>query len=164
ASVTFAGNHPAAVLAVVNDNVEAGATFDANLPVQADEVGFELCGYNNMNIEGPATAEEWPYLEPMTQEEIMAIYEECPEGSIVVFHQSPLIPETPFAVNSNLPESFKQELQAALLDVANNPELVAQLERYYVDPSETAGVEDIDALYDSLRDIARLLNLDLRSR
>ncbi|MGQ9908652.1 MAG: phosphate/phosphite/phosphonate ABC transporter substrate-binding protein [Candidatus Flexifilum sp.] len=163
-SVTFAGNHPSAVLAVVNDNVDAAATFDANLPTQADEVGFELCGYNNMNIDGPATAEEWPYLEPMTQEEIMAIYETCPEGSIVVFHQSPLIPETPFAINANLPESFKQAVQEALLDVANNQELVDALERYYVDPSAAAGVESIDALYNSLRDIARLLNIDLRAR
>lgn len=164
ASVSFAGNHPSAVLAVWNDNVEAGATFDANLPVQADEAGVELCGYTNMNIDGPATAAEWPYLEAMTREEIMAMYEECPEGSIVVFHQSPLIPETPFAINGNLPQSFQDAVQAALLDVANNPELVAELERYYVDPREAAGVENIDNLYDSLRDIATLLNIDLRAR
>lgn len=164
ASVSFAGNHPSAVLAVVNETVEAGATFDANLPVQADEAGFELCGYTDMGIEGPATAEEWPYLEAMTTEEIQAMYDACPEGSIVVFHQSPLIPETPFAVNRNLPESFRTAVTDALLNVANNPELVAELERYYVDPTEEAGIESIDALYDSLRDIAALLNIDLRAR
>jgi phosphonate transport system substrate-binding protein len=164
ASVQFAGNHPSAVLAVANDNVDAGATFDANLAVQATEVGFELCGYNDLGIDGPATAEEWPYLEAMTQEEIQAMYDECPEGSIVVFHQSPLIPETPFAVSLNLPESFRTAVREALLDVANDQDLVNALERYYVDPTEEAGVDSVDALYDSLRDIAANLNIDLRAR
>jgi phosphonate transport system substrate-binding protein len=164
AQVQFAGNHPTAVLSVWNDNVEAGATFDANLAVQAEEAGVEVCGFNNMDIEGPATAEEWPYLEAMTSEEIMAIYEECPEGSLVVFHQSPLIPETPFAINANYPDSFKMAVKDALLAIADNPELLAELERYYVDPTENAGAESIDAIYNSLRDIARLLNIDLRAR
>lgn len=164
ASVSFAGNHPAAVLSVWNDTIEAGATFDANMPVQADEAGVELCGYTDMDIDGPATVEEWPYLEVMTQDEIMAIYEECPEGSIVVFHQSPLIPETPFAINSNLPESFKSAVQDALLAIADDQELVNSLERYYVDPRVSAGTETIDELYNSLRDIASLLNIDLRAR
>jgi len=163
-SVTFAGNHPSAVLSVWNDNVDAGATFDANLPIQVEEAGIELCGYTDMGLEGPATAEEWPYLEPMTQDEIMAIYEECPEGSIVVFQQSPLIQEKPFAINRNLPESFRMAVRDALLNVANDQEVVNALERYYVDPSEAAGVDSIDALYNSLRDIARLLNIDLRAR
>ncbi|MDX2163185.1 MAG: phosphate/phosphite/phosphonate ABC transporter substrate-binding protein [bacterium] len=164
AEVQFAGNHPNAVLAVWNDTVEAGATFDANLAVQVAEAGIELCGYTDMNIDGPATAEEWPYLDAMTQEEIQAIYDECPEGNLVVFHQSPLIPETPFAINADLPESFKTAVTDALLNVANNTELVTELERYYVDPREAAGVETIDALYNSLRDIATLLNIDLRAR
>jgi phosphate/phosphite/phosphonate ABC transporter binding protein len=165
AQVNFAGNHPTAVLSVFNDTLEAAATFDANLPSQADEGAItDLCGYTDMSIDGPATAEEWPYLEAMTREEIVAMYEACPEGSIAVFHQSPLIPETPFAINSNLPESFRMAVQAALLDIANNPELIAELERYYVDPSANAGAESIDALYDSLRDIATNLNIDLRAR
>jgi phosphonate transport system substrate-binding protein len=158
--LVFAGNHPASVLAVANGSVQAGATFDANLPVQADEGAIEagtLCGYNDMSIEGPATEEEWPYLAPMTSEEIQAIYDECPEGSLVVFHQSPLIPETPFAVRKDLPESFKMAVQDALLAIADNQELVDALERYYVDPSEAAGVESIDALYDSLRKLGELL-------
>jgi phosphonate transport system substrate-binding protein len=165
ANVTFAGNHPTVVLSVFNDTLEAGATFDANLPVQADEGAItELCGYTDMGIEGPATAEEWPYLEALTREEVVAMYEACPEGSIAVFHQSPLIPETPFAINAALPESFKDAVQAALLDIANNQELVNALERYYVDPTENAGVESIDALYDSLRAIATNLGIDLRAR
>ena len=164
ASVSFVGNHPTAVLSVWNDTVEAGATFDGNLAVQVEEAGVSLCGYTDMGIDGPATAEEFPYLNAMTQAEIDAIYEECPEGSLVVFHQSPLIPETPFAINAALPESFRTAVQTALLTIADNQELVNSIERYYVDPHEAAGVESIDALYDSLRAIAANLNIDLRAR
>jgi phosphonate transport system substrate-binding protein len=165
AQVNFAGNHPTAVLSVFNDTLEAAATFDANLPVQADEGAItELCGYTDMGIDGPATAEEWPYLEALTRDEIVAMYDACPEGSIAVFHQSPLIPETPFAINAALPESFRMAVQTALLDIVNNPDLIAELERYYIDPTENAGVESIDALYDSLRAIAANLNIDLRAR
>jgi phosphonate transport system substrate-binding protein len=164
ANVSFAGNHPTAVLSVWNDSIEAAATFDANLPVQVEEAGVSLCGYEDKGIDGPATAEEFPYLDPMTREEIMAIYEACPEGSLVVFHQSPLIPETPFAIRSALPESFKTAVKDTLLSIADNQDLVNALERYYVDPTEEAGVESIDALYDSLRDIATLLNIDLKAR
>lgn len=164
ASVSFAGNHPASVLAVWNGNVDAGATFDANLAVQVEEAGIALCGYTDLGIDGPPTSEEWPYLRAMTSEEILAIYEACPEGSLVVFHQSPLIPETPFAINAALPESFKMAVQEALLNISSNEDLVNALERYYVDPSAAAGVDNIDALYNSLRDIATLLNIDLRAR
>jgi phosphonate transport system substrate-binding protein len=164
AAVSFAGNHPASVLSVWNGSVEAGATFDTNLAVQVEEAGVSLCGYTDLELDGPPTAEEWPYLNAMTREEIMEIYDACPEGSLVVFHQSPLIPETPFAVKSSLPQSFKDAVKAALLDIANQPELVLELERFYVDPHEEAGAETVDAIYNSLRDIATLLNIDLRAR
>jgi ABC-type phosphate/phosphonate transport system substrate-binding protein len=83
-----------------------------------------------------------------------------------VFHQSPLIPETPFAVRGDLPQSFKDAVKEALLSFADDQERVLKLERYYVDPTvgENARAESIDAIYDSLRDIARLLNIDLRAR
>jgi len=164
ANVSFAGNHPTAVLSVWNDSVDAAATFDGNLAVQVEQAGVALCGYEDKGIDGPATAEEFPYLEAMTQDEIMAIYEACPEGSLVVFHQSPLIPETPFAIKASLPESFKMAVTDALLAISENQDLVNELERYYVDPTEEAGVESIDALYNSLRDIATLLNINLRAR
>jgi hypothetical protein len=41
--------------------------------------------------------------------------------------------------------------------VADNQELVNELERYYVDPTGGAGLEAIDALFDSLRELGRLL-------
>lgn len=164
ANVSFAGNHPTAVLSVWNDSVEAGATFDGNLTAQVEEAGVSLCGFEDKAIDGPATAEEFPYLNAMTQEEIDAIYNECPDGSLVVFHQSPLIPETPFAIRATLPESFKTAVKDALLAIGDNQELVNELERYYVDPTEEAGVESIDALYNPLREIAQLLNIDLKAR
>jgi phosphonate transport system substrate-binding protein len=164
ASVSFAGNHPTAVLSVWNDSVEAGATFDGNLAVQVEEAGVSLCGFEDKAIDGPATPAEFPYLSAMTQDEIMAIYNECPDGSLVVFHQSPLIPETPFAIRSTLPESFKTAVKDALLAIGDDQDLVNELERYYVDPTEEAGVETIDELYNSLREIATLLNIDLKAR
>jgi phosphonate transport system substrate-binding protein len=166
AEVNFAGNHPAAVLSVWNDVLDAAATFDANLAAQVEAAGVEVCGFNDLGIEGPASSAEWPYLLPMTRDEIMAIYDECPEGNLVVFHQSPLIPETPFAVRGDLPQSFKDAVKEALLSFADDQERVLKLERYYVDPTvgENARAESIDAIYDSLRDIARLLNIDLRAR
>ncbi len=158
--VVFSGNHPASVLAVANDSVEGAATFDGNVPVQVDEGAIEastLCGYDDQGIEGPATVEEWPYLAEMTTEEIMAIYDACPDGSLVVFHQSALIPETPFAVRSDLPDSFKAAVQTALLAIADDQELVDALERYYVNPTMGGDYAAIDALYDPVRKLGELL-------
>jgi phosphonate transport system substrate-binding protein len=157
ADIVFAGNHPSAVLSVAEGTTDAAATFDGNLPAQADEGLIELCGYN-------ADTGEFAYYSPMTQAEIQAIYDECPEGNIVVFAQSSVIPETPFAVRGDLPESFKEAVRAALLDVANDPELVVSIERFYVDPTESLGLEALDNLYDGLRDTAELLDLDLGAR
>jgi phosphonate transport system substrate-binding protein len=159
--VVFAGNHPSSVISVWTDAVEAGATFDANLLAQIEEAGVEVCGYNP---DGATPEEQWPYLSALTTEEIAEIYDACPDGNLAVFHQSPLIPETPFAIRADLPQSFKDAVREALLAVAEDQELVDALERYYVDPSEAAGVDSIDALYNSLRDIATLLEIDLRAR
>ncbi|MDZ4765887.1 MAG: phosphate/phosphite/phosphonate ABC transporter substrate-binding protein [Chloroflexota bacterium] len=157
AEIVFAGNHPSAVLSVANGTTDAGATFDGSLPAQADEGLIELCGYD-------AETGEFPYYNPMTQAEIDAIYEECPEGNIVVFAQSSVIPETPFAVRGDLPESFKAAVKTALLAIASDTDLVVAIERFYVDPSMWLGLESLDNLYDGLRDTATLLDLDLNAR
>lgn len=143
ARIIFAGNHPAAVLSVSNGTTDAGATFDANLPSQASQGLIELCGWD-------AETNFFPYLEPMTREEIDAIYDECPEGNVVVFGQSPVIPETPFAIRGNLPESFKTAVREALLDIANQPEVAASIRRYYVDPSERLDLETLNNFFDAL--------------
>jgi phosphonate transport system substrate-binding protein len=155
--ITLAGNHPSAVLSVANGTTDAGATFDGNLIAQAEEGLIELCAYD-------AESGTFPYLEPMTQAEIDTLYADCPEGSIVVFAQSAVIPETPFAVRADLPESFKMALRDALFAIAEDPELAVAIQRYYVDPQEALDLESLDAFYDVLRDAATLLDLDLSAR
>ncbi|MFN8371316.1 MAG: phosphate/phosphite/phosphonate ABC transporter substrate-binding protein [Anaerolineae bacterium] len=158
--VTFAGNHPASVLAVANGTTDAGATFDDNLVAQVNEAGINVCGV-------PAGLEngEEIFHTAMTQEQIMEIYDACPEGDIAIFHQSPLIPQTPFAVNANLPQSFKDAVQAALLDIANDQATVDAIGRFYIDPTTIdPTLESIDALYNPLRVIATALDLDLTAR
>jgi phosphonate transport system substrate-binding protein len=153
-TTTFAGSHPTAVLSVWNGTTDAGATFEGNLTALREEGQIDLCGYEEGYVMGTI----------MTQEEIDATYEACPEGSIVVLAQSDPIPSTPFAVRATLPQSFKDAVKATLLSIQEDPELAQSLERWYIDPSEELGLEDVDAYYDSIRTIAELLNLDLASR
>ena len=156
---TFAGSHPASVLAVSNGTTDAGATFDDNLIAQVD-AGVAICGIEK----GTANADNI-FRSPLTEEEIMAIYDACPEGNIAVFRQSPLIPQTPFAVNKNLPQSFKDAVKSALLEIKNDQTLVDAIGRFYVDPTQIdTSLESIDAMYDPLRVIATKLELDLQSR
>lgn len=155
----FAGNHPASVLAVVEDKTEAGATFDDNLFDQVTKADIKICGVTSPDKDAN------PFKKAMTKEQIMEIYEDCPEGDIAVFHQSPLIPQTPFAVNKNLPASFRSAVKIALLNIYKDTELVTALGRYYVDPTSVrTDIKSIDALYDPLRNIATKLGLDLTAR
>lgn len=80
----------------------------------------------------------------------------------MVIAQTDPIPNTPMAVNKNLPESFKTALKDALLKVKDNPELVKQTGNWYVDPHKEMGLQTLDQFYNPLRDIAKLLNLNLK--
>ena len=40
---------------------------------------------------------------------------------------------------------------------------MAALKSWYEDPTEAMGLENLDAFYNPLRDIAKLLNLDLKA-
>jgi phosphonate transport system substrate-binding protein len=146
----FAGSHPSAVLAVWNDQVPAGATYVGNLFNLIKEGQVEACFFEDNE---PA--------KPRTPEEIQALYDSCPEGNLVILLYSDPIPNTPFAVRQNLPDSFKAAVKEILLSVKDNPELVAEMGSWYVDPSEEMGLEHLDQFYNSLRDIAQLLDLDL---
>ncbi len=158
-TATFAGNHPAAVLAVANGTTVAGATFDDNLVDQFKEAGLKICGITSED------KSQNPFHSAMTEEQIMKIYDECPEGDIAVFHQSPLIPQTPFAVSANLPQTFKDAVKAALLNIANDQATVDSITRFYMDPTTVdSSLESIDALYNPLRVIAEKLDLDLTKR
>lgn len=145
----FAGSHPSAVLALATGDVDAATTFEGNLiRARADGVA-DVCGF-----EGDETGIT------LTQEEIDRIYDECPDGSLVVIAQSDPIPNTPFAIRADLPQSFKDAVQDALLSIKDDPELVATLGRWYVDPStdpvlaEELGLETLSDFYNVVRDIA----------
>ncbi len=147
----FAGSHPTSVLSVWNDKADAGATFENNLYRLAEEGQIDFCGFEDGKI-----------AIIRTQEEIDTRYDSCPDGSIVIIAISDPIPSTPFAVRTELPDSFKATVKDALLSVKDNPELVAQTKSWYVDPAPELGLEQLDQYYNSLRDIATLLDLDLK--
>lgn len=147
----FAGSHPTAVLSVWTDKVPAGATFENNLYTLAKEGQVEFCGFPDGKIAMKRTAEE-----------IKAVYDACPDGKLAIISYTEEIPSTPFAVRSDLPESFKKAVKDALLAIKDSPELVSATRGWYVDPSESLGLDRLDQYYNSLRDIAKLLNLDLK--
>jgi phosphonate transport system substrate-binding protein len=149
---TFAGSHPTSVLAVWNGTTQAGATFEGNLYTLATQGQIEFCGFPDGAIG-----------KPRTPEEVKALYDGCPDGKIAIIAYTDAIPNTPFAVNKNLPESFKKAIKDVLMKVKDNPELVKGLKQWYVDPTSDLGLPQLDAYYNSLRDIAKLLNLDLKA-
>lgn len=147
----FAGSHPSAVLAVWNDQAPAGATFENNLYTLAKEGQIEFCGFED----GKTAVKRTP-------EEIKAVYDACPDGQLAIIAFSEEIPSTPFAVRTTLPDSFKTAVKDALLAIQESDELITELAGWYVDPSVDMGLESLDQYYNSLRDIAKLLNLDLK--
>ncbi|MFN8440207.1 MAG: phosphate/phosphite/phosphonate ABC transporter substrate-binding protein [Caldilineaceae bacterium] len=147
----FAGSHPTSALSVWSDKVPAGATFENNLYTLAKEGQIEFCGFSDGKIGVKRSAEE-----------IKAVYDACPDGKIAIIAYSDEIPSTPFAVRSDFPESFKKAVKDALLAIKDNADLVSAVHGWYVDPSESLGLDRLDQYYNSLRDIAKLLNLDLK--
>jgi phosphonate transport system substrate-binding protein len=150
-NTVFAGSHATSVLSVWEDKAPAGATYESNLYTLLEEGQVEFCGFADGKLNASRTAEE-----------IQAVYDACPEGSLVIIAYSDEIPSTPFAARSDLPESFKATIKQALLDIKDNPELISQIAQWYVDPTAELGLEALDQYYNSLRDIAQLLNLDLK--
>ncbi|MFN3704904.1 MAG: phosphate/phosphite/phosphonate ABC transporter substrate-binding protein [Thermoflexales bacterium] len=145
----FAGNHPAAVLAVWNDKVDAGATFEENLYLMTNNGQVDACGFaDGIN-------------RTRTDTEVRLRYNACKEGQLVIVAFTPPIPNTPFAVRPGLPQSFKQAVRTALLDIRNNPELLNKHQRYYDDPTDRLKLKKLDDFYNVLRAAARFLKLDL---
>jgi ABC-type phosphate/phosphonate transport system substrate-binding protein len=147
----FAGSHPTAATSVWNDRTPAGATNESNLKRLHDAGQINWCQYpdGKINI-------------PRTEAEIKAHYDTCPNGSIVVLAQTDPIPNTPFAVRQDLPKSFKDAVKAALLTTKDNPEFITARKAWYVDPAPGLKLASLDLFYNPLRDIAKLLNLDLK--
>lgn len=141
----FAGSHPSAVQALANEKVTAAATYEGNLINLREEGQAEVCGFE----EGQVGIQ-------LSEEEIATIYEACPEGHLVVIAQSDPIPNTPFAMRPDLPESFRTAVQDALLATRNNPEFIAEYGTWFVDPSETLDIDNISEFYDVVRNIAAI--------
>jgi len=147
----FAGSHPTSVLSVANDKAPAGATNEGNLKRLDTEGQINWCEWTDGKINIPRT-----------QAEIDAHFKTCPDGSIVVLAQTDPIPNTPFAVRSELPKSFKDAVKAALLSTPQDAAYITGRKNWYVDPSESLKLTSLDQFYNPLRDIAKLLNLNLK--
>jgi len=147
----FAGSHPTAVLSVWNGRTQAAATFEANLYRLQREGQIEFCAFPD-NLSSVVR----------TPEEIRAVFDACPEGHLAILGFSDPIPNAPFAVDSRLPASFKAAMTSLLLEVKQHPDLVAGLKYWYDLPPPALNLPSVDSYYNSLREIARLLNLDLR--
>lgn len=147
----FAGSHPTSVLSVWNDKAVAGATNESNLVRLADSGQIKWCAYPDGQIN-----------KPRTEAEMKAYYDGCPDGSIVALAQTDPIPNTPFAVREDLPKTLKDAIKAALLTTKDNPEFITARKAWYVDPAADLKLDALDKFYNPLRDIAKLLNLNLK--
>ena len=141
----FAGSHPSAVQALINDKVTAAATYEGNLLNMREEGIAEVCGFEEERVGIP-----------LSQERLDAVFDACPEGHLVVIAQSDPIPNTPFAISPDLPESFRNAVQEALLATADDPEFIKEYGSWYVDPSEMLDIADVSEFYDVVRNIAAI--------
>ncbi len=148
----YAGSHPTSVLSVEAGKVDAGATFISNLFDQKKAGKIDLCYFADNDIFKQRTAQEFADL-----------YASCKDGQIVPIAFSQPIPGTPFAVNHALPDTFRATLKDILTTgLQNDAEWITAHGYWYVDPSAQMGLKNLDAYYDSLRDTAKILGLDLK--
>ena len=147
----FAGSHQTSVLSVQQGRVDAGATMLANLYRMEDQGLSEFCGFVGDQIATP--------------EVLAKNYEACPEGALAIIGLTDPIPGTPFAVRGDLPDSFIVRVKEILLSIKDNEALQASMPRpsYYVDPSKEFGYKHLDEHYNSVRELAKLLDLDLQA-
>jgi len=148
----FAGSHPTAALAVFNGKTPAGGTNESNLRNLVASKQVEACLWSDGNISEPRTAAE-----------VKKTFDECPNGKLAILAVSDPIPSTPLAIRGDLPESFKKAVKDALLAMKDDAAVVDKTRSWYVDPTSSLGLKNLDAFYNSLRDIAKLLNLDLKA-
>lgn len=147
----FAGSHPSSVVAVWNGKADAGATFEDNLYTLQNNGQVDFCGWYDGQTR------------KRTQQEITANFNSCENGKLAIIAFSDPIPNTPFAVNKNFPASFKNAVKAALLTTKDNAEFIGAASSWYVDPTAQFKLKRLDNFYDPLREVAKLLKLDLAS-
>jgi phosphonate transport system substrate-binding protein len=146
----FAGNHASAILSLWHGTADAATTADSALRRFAAGGQVEYCDFPDHEIGRAHSVAE-----------MRAVYEACPEGKLVTIHSVP-IPGTPFALRGDLPDDLKAAITGSLLSTPGDPEFIRAAKRWYVDPSVALKLPDIFAYYESVRDLAKLLDLDLR--
>jgi phosphonate transport system substrate-binding protein len=147
----FAGSHPTSAISVWNDKAPAGATNEGNLFRLNASGQVKWCEYADKKINMPRT-----------EAEMKTYYDGCPNGTLVALAQTDPIPNTPFSVRQDLPQSLKDEIKAALLSTKDNPEFIKARKSWFVDPAPQLGLKALDLFYNPLREIAKLLNLNLK--
>jgi phosphonate transport system substrate-binding protein len=150
----FAGSHPTSGIALWNDKVDAAASTETTLANLAAEGQIKYCTFADGEVG-----------KPRTQEEIQAVYDACPDGHVVAIAFSDPIPSTPFTVNKNLPASLKEAIKDALLATKEDAAFIAETGRWFTDPNidQNLGLPHLDSYYDGLREVAKVLDLDLKS-
>ncbi len=149
-TTVFAGSHPTSVLSVWNDKADACASQISSLYSLAEEGQIQFCGF----ADGQVNKERTP-------EELQAVFDACPDGNMVILGQSDPIPNTPFAIRGDLPQSLRDAVKEVLLSTKDSAEYIAVKKSWFVDPSAEMGLKHLDNLYDPLRDLAKILDLDL---
>lgn len=148
----FAGSHPSSIVALWNGKSDAAASTEATLYNLRDNKQIELCGFADNEVG-----------KDRTKEEIQALFESCPNGKIAMLAYSDPIPNTPFAIRGDLPQTLKDAVRDALLAMKDDPEFIKTSKRWYLDPHAERGLPNLDAYYNPLREIARKLDLDLKT-
>jgi phosphonate transport system substrate-binding protein len=149
----YAGSHPTSVLSVESGKVDAGATFISNLFTQKKDGKIDLCYFADEDI-----------FKERTDKEFADLYASCKDGQIVPIAFSKPIPGTPFAVNHALPDTFRSTLKDILTTgLQKDADWIKTNGYWYVDPSADMKLKNLDAYYDSLRDTAKILGLDLKT-
>src|SRR5262249_42532219 len=140
-------------LSVEAGKVDAGATFISNLFTQKKDGKIDLCYFADNDI----------FLQ-RTDDDFAKLYDSCKDGQIVPIAFSKPIPGTPFVVNHALPDTFRAALsQIVTTGMQNDADWIKANGYWYYDPSADMKLKNLDAYYDSLRDVAKILNLDLKS-
>jgi phosphate/phosphite/phosphonate ABC transporter binding protein len=148
----FAGSHPGALIALWNGKADASATAETILSRIAASQQIEYCGFPDHQIG-----------RPRSKADIKAVFDACPDGKLVAIHYSDPIPGTPLALRGDLPANLKAIIKASLLSTPDDSEFIKAAKRWYVDPSKEKGLANLDACYSSIRELAKLLDLDLKT-
>jgi phosphonate transport system substrate-binding protein len=148
----FAGSHPTSVIALWNGKSDAAASTETTLYNLAQNRQIELCGFPDGEVGKDRTAQE-----------VRQLFDSCPDGKIAMLAFSDPIPNTPFAIRSDLPATLKTAVKEALLSMKDDAQFVATAKRWFLDPHQERGLKSLDAYYNPLREIAKQLNLDLKT-